>query len=166
MRGRGKGPETALGVLRMERSHAAKLQSRVATEWDRTLALLRAIDFDQLGPGEEVEDLRCVVEMWHDITQEPPRRIAHHGTLLGLSADPTEAFDYMHRVLVGTDPGSYLALCDQAEDGLRAIARLDGPASGPDLRDMIVELMELGVHTSIQSIDWLDRRLGDLEHHP
>jgi hypothetical protein len=150
----------------MERSHAAKLQSRVETEWDRTLALLRAMDFDALGPGEEVEELRGLVEIWHDITQESPRRIASHGALLGLPSDPAEALEYMHRVLVGTDPGSYLALCDQAEEGLKAISRMDGPTPGPQLRDMLVELMELGVHTTIQTIEWLDRRLRDLERGP
>ena len=160
---RGRVPETALGVLRMERAHAAQLQARVAKDWDRTLALLRTIDFADLGPGEEVEDLRSEVEIWHDNTQEPPRRISSHGALLGLSEDPDEAFEYMHRVLVGTDPGSYLALCDRAEEGLRGFAGSGAGSSGPELRDMMVELMELGVGTSIQAIEWLDRRLQDLE---
>jgi hypothetical protein len=33
----------------------------------------------------------------------------------------------------------------------------------PDLRDRLVELMELGVRCSVRSLEWLERRIGDAE---
>jgi hypothetical protein len=76
--------------MRAERSHAQKHQERVAFEWDRTLELIRQVDFDAIPPGEMVEAMRTEVEIWNDLTLEPPRRISTHGVpASGLRRDGT-----------------------------------------------------------------------------
>ena len=154
---------TTLGILRKERAHALKHRSRMAGEWDRTLGLLKTVDFTSLSAGEGVEALRAEVEIWHDLTLDPPRRLTEHRHALGLSDDPEEAYEYMHRVFVGMDPAAYLAMCDQLDGALALVAVEGGPVEGTHIRDMLVELMELGVRSSIRSLEWLERKLSGAE---
>jgi hypothetical protein len=159
----GSGPETVLGALRMERGHAEGNLERVQKEWDRTLTMLREVDFSALVPGLHVDGLRGEVEIWHDLTLEPPRRVSGYGPLLGLPEDIEEAFGYLHRVFVGMEPAAYAEMCDMVDTALQEVGASGEPAARPELRDMIVELMELGVRSSVQSLEWLDIRLSDLE---
>lgn len=161
MQGKDPTPGTLLGRLRAEMAHAESHQRRVAAEWDRTLRLIRTLDFEFIGPGGVLEDIRGMVEIWADLTLEPPRRITAIGEQENLPTDPGERYEYMHRVLVGMDPGAFLSLCDAIEGELDTVVVADRPMSMPDLRDRIVELMELGVRCTIRSREWLERRIGD-----
>jgi hypothetical protein len=156
-------PVTVLGFLRMEIANAREHQQRVATEWDRTLALLRTIDFRSIGPGDHLDAIRGEVEIWNDLTLDPPRRISMHDELADLPRDPEERFEYLHRVFVGMDPATYLNLCDEIEVELDAVARADSPMAMPDLRDQVVELMELAVRASARSIEWMEKRYRDVD---
>ncbi len=159
-------PGTVLGKLRAERTHMEVHQGRVAMEWDRTLELIRTVDFEHVGPGEALEDVRGMVEIWNDLTLEPPRRIASLGVMPGLPSDLDERYEYLHRVLVGMDPPAFLNLCDEIEGELDTIVVADRPIAMPDLRDRIVELMEMGVRCSTRSSEWLERRVQDAEGRP
>ncbi len=163
MRWKGVVAESVLGRLRVERSHALAHQKRVGHEWDRTLELLSKVDFRALGPGWQVDAMRGTVEIWHDLTLEPPRRVSSHGEDLGLASDPEERYEYLHRVFVGREPGEYLLLCDQAEEELKAIAEGGETVSAPELRDRLVELMELGVRSASRSLEWLQAKVRQAE---
>jgi hypothetical protein len=165
MQGIDPTPGTDLGRLRAEMAHARAHQERVAGEWDRTLQLIRTVDFEFVGPGEVLEDIRGMVEIWSDLTLEPPRRIASLGQLEGLPSDGDERYEYMHRVLVGLDPPAYLAMCDAVEGELDTVVVADRPVPMPELRDRIVELMELGVRCSTRAMEWLDMRVRKAEGH-
>jgi hypothetical protein len=121
------------------------------------------VDFGSLGPGEEVEAIRSEVEIWHDLTLEPVRRLFSYGPGLGLSSDGEEAYEYLHRVFVGREVDQYLAMCDAIEGELDAIVAAGGPVDAADLRDMLVELIELGVRASTRAVDWLEKRMRRIE---
>lgn len=159
----GPTPTTVLGRLRAEHAHAVKHQARVAREWDRTLELLRGLDFHALAPGDLLETLRGDVEIWNELTLEPPRRLSSVQGLDGLPADADERYEYMHRVLVGLDPPTYLAMCDAIEGELDLVVVEGGPLELPELRDRLVELIELGVRCSTRSIEWLEHRISRAE---
>jgi hypothetical protein len=161
--GTGPTPETMLGQLRAERAHLEGHQTRVAREWDRTLGVVRAIDFRAVGPGETLEALRGEVEIWNDLALEPPRRITAMGVLPGLSMDDGERYEYLHRVLVGLDPPTFLSMCDIIEGELDLVVAEDKPMDLPELRDRIIELMELSVRCSTRSLEWLEKRIDDAE---
>ncbi len=154
---------TVLGLLRRELAFAGEHQARVATEWDRTLGMLRVMDFRALSPGGALEALRAEVEIWNDLTLEPPRRLAAHPEMGGLPTEEGERLEYLHRVLVGVGPSEYLAMCDEVEAEMDVVASSPGSVSVPQLRDRVVELMELGVRTSVRSIDWLKHRYRDVD---
>lgn len=159
----GVAPVTVLGFLRRELAFASEHQARVAAEWDRTLGMLRGLDFRALRPGEGIEALRGEVEIWNDLTLELPRRLSAHPELGGLPTGEGERLEYLHRVLVGVEPSAYMTMCDEVESELDAVAASGGPVAMPQLRDRVVELMELGVRTSVRSIDWLKRRYQDVD---
>jgi hypothetical protein len=164
LRWTGATAETVLGKLRVEREHALRHQKRVGREWDETLELLGKVDFQAVQPGWQVDSMRGMVEIWHDLTLEPPKRISSHGQDLGLASDPEERYEYLHRVYVGLEPATYLMLCDEAEEELRAIAEGgSGAMPAPELRDRLVELMELGVRSSTRALDWLRSRIREAE---
>ena len=163
MSGWSRTPQTVLGMLRAEHAHALKHQSRIGTEWDRTLELVREVDFEAVAPGEAVESIRAEVEIWHDLTLEPVRRLFSYGPGLELSSDGEEAYEYLHRVFVGREVDQYLAMCDAVEAELDAIVGAGGPVEAPDLRDRLVELIELGVRASTRCVDWLEKRMARLE---
>ena len=163
-RWKGAVAETVLGKLRVEHEHALRHQRRVGREWDDTLKLLGQVDFHDVQPGWQVDSMRGMVEIWHDLTLEPPKRISSHGQDLGLASDPEERYEYLHRVFVGREPAVYLMLCDEAEEELKAIAEGEGgTVSVPELRDRLVELMELGVRSSTRALDWLSMRIREAE---
>jgi len=159
----GVAPVTVLGFLRRELAFASEHQVRVATEWDRTLGMLRGLDFRALVPGEGLAALRGEVEIWNDLTLEPPRRLAAHPELGGLPLEEGERMEYLHRVLVGMEPAAYMAMCDEVESEMDLVAESEGPVSMPQLRDRVVELMEVGVRTSVRSIEWLRHRYRDVD---
>ena len=163
MNGTVSTPNTVLGKLRAERARMEVHQGRLSREWDRTLELVRTVDFESVGPGEVLEDVRGMVEIWNDLTLEPPRRIASIGEMEGLPNNPDERYEYLHRVLVGMDPPAFSSLCDAIEGRLDTIVVADHPIPVPDLRDRIVELMELGVRCSTRSSEWLDMRVQAIE---
>lgn len=163
MVGTGPSPVTLLGMLRAERSHLEGHQARVAREWDRTLEIVRGIDFRSVGPGEVLEAVRGEVEIWNDLTLEPPRRITALGVLPGLPTDVDERYEYLHRVLVGLDPPAFLTMCDVIEGELDLVVAEDRPMDMPELQDRLVELMELCVRCSTRSLEWLEKRIGDAE---
>ena len=163
MIGTGPSPGTMLGMLRAERAHLEDHQARVGREWDRTLEIVRSIDFRSVSPGEGLEAVRGEVEIWNDLALEPPRRITAMGVLPGLPTDGGERYEYLHRVLVGLDPSAFLSMCDIIEGELDLVVAEDRPMDMPDLRDRLVELMELGVRCSVRSLEWLERRIGDAE---
>jgi hypothetical protein len=156
-------PVTVLGLLRREVAHSREHQRRVAVEWDRTLALLRGIDFRSVGPKSGVEAIRGEVEIWNDLTLDPVRRVALLVGLGDLPVNEDERYGYLHRVFVGTDPDSYMAMCDVLEGELDAVSSSPGGTEAQDLRDRVVELMELGVRASARSIEWLEKRYRDVE---
>ena len=156
-------PVTVLGFLRRELANAQDHQKRVALEWDRTLALLRTVDFRSIGPGDHLDAIRGEVEIWNELTLEPPRRISMHDGLADLPLDREERYGYLHRVFVGTDPAAYLSMCDEIEEELDAVASAEGPITMPQLRDRVVELMELAVRSSARSIEWMERRYRDVD---
>ena len=159
----GPTPSTVLGRLRAEQAHARRHQARVAREWDRTLALLQSIDFGSIGPGDLLEALRTEVEIWNELTLESPRRLCRLKGLEGLPSDAGERYEYMHRVLVGLDPPAYLAMCDAIEGELDLVVVAERPVELPELRDRLVELIELGVRCSTRSIEWLEHRISRAE---
>ena len=161
--GTGSSPETMLGQLRAERANLEGHQARVAREWDRTLEIVRGIDFRSVGPGEVLEAVRGEVEIWNDLALEPPRRITALGVLPGLPTDDGERYEYLHRVLVGLDPPAFLSMCDIIEGELDLVVAEDKPMDMPDLQDRLVELMELSVRCSTRSLEWLEKRIGDAE---
>lgn len=163
MQGGSTAPVTVLGFLRREMTHAREHQQRVAAEWDRTLSILRRSDFRVIGPGDDLDAIRGEVEIWNDLTLEPVRRISQHGELGDLPVDGEERYGYLHRVFVGTDTASYAEMCDQVEQELDDVASGPGPVERPELRDRVVELMELGVRCSARSIEWLERRYRDVD---
>ncbi len=163
MSGWSKTPQTVLGRLRAEHVHALKHQSRIGVEWDRTLELVRGVDFEAIGSGPVVESIRAEVEIWHDLTLEPARRLFSYGQDLGLSKDGEEAYEYLHRVFVGREVGQYLVMCDAVEAELDAIVGSEGPVEASDLRDRLVELIELGVRASTRCVDWLEKRMAKIE---
>ncbi len=163
MEGGTAAPATVLGFLRRELVHARDHQQRVAQEWDRTLALLRLVDFRSIGPGDHLDAIRGEVEIWNDLTLEPPRRISMHDELGDLPMDLEERYGYLHRVFVGTDPAAYLMMCDECEAELDSVAGADGPLAMPQLRDRVVELMELAVRSSARSIEWMEKRFRDVD---
>lgn len=163
MGGDGAAPVTVMGFLRRELHHADEHQRRVAAEWDRTLSMLRTVDFRSLGPGRGLDAIRGEVEIWNDLTLEPPRRLAKHEELADLPGDEAERFEYLHRVFVGVDPASYLAMCDEVDGELDTVAKASSPVSLPELRDRVVELMELGVRCSARSIEWMRKRYKDVD---
>jgi hypothetical protein len=140
-----------LGMLRAERAHLEDHQARVGLEWDRTLEIVRGIDFRSVSPGEGLEAVRGEVEIWNELALEPPRRITAMGVLPGLPTDDGERYEYLHRVLVGL------------EGELDLVVAEDRPMDMPELRDRLVELMELGVRCSTRSLEWLEKRIGDAE---
>ena len=156
-------PETMLGRLRAERAHLEGHQARVGREWDLTLEIVRGIDFRSVGPGERLEAVRGEVEIWNDLVLEPPRRIAALGALPVLPTEDGERYEYLHRVLVGLDPPAFLTMCDIIEGELDLVVAEDKPMDMPELRDRLVELMELGVRCSTRSLEWLERRIVDAE---
>jgi len=156
-------PVTVLGFLRRELHHAQEHQRQVAEEWDRTLAMLRMLDFRSLGPGDDLDAIRAEVEIWNELTLDPPRRVAMHDELGNLPMAEEERFGYLHRVFVGMDPRAYLSMCDQVEEELDTVAAADGPMAMPQLRDRVVELMELGVRCSARSIHWMEKRYRDVD---
>lgn len=159
----GPTPTTVLGSLRAEHAHAIKHQARVAREWDRTLGLLKDLDFHALVPGGLLETLRGEVEIWNELTLEPPRRLSRVRGLEGLPTDADERYEYMHRVLVGLDPTAFLAMCDTIEGELDLVVVEGGQVDLPELRDRLVELIELGVRCSTRSIEWLEHRISKAE---
>jgi hypothetical protein len=163
LQGGPAAPVTVLGLLRRELTHAQGHQRRVAEEWDRTLSILRGTDFRAIGPGDGLDAIRGEVEIWNDLTLEPVRRLSQHEEMGDLPLDDGERYDYLHRVLVGTDAASFLAMCDRVEAEVDAIASSPGPVDGTDLRDRVVELMELGVRCSARSIEWLEKRYRDVD---
>lgn len=154
---------TELGLLRADLAHAMRHHQRVSEEWDRTLELVQGTDFEGLKPGHDVQALSRSVEVWHDLTLEMPRHVAAHGDKLGLSQDHEERYGYLHRVFVGMEPRSYLALCDEAEELLTKVEEHGAPMPVPELRDRLVELMELGVRGSTRATDWLEKRISKSE---
>ena len=156
-------PVTVLGLLRREMSHSQEHQRRVAEEWDHTLGILRGIDFSSLGPGKELLAMRAEVEIWNDLTLDPVRRVTKLEGLGDLPKDEGERYGYLHRVFIGIDPDAYLTMCDEMEERLGYIASSEGGEEAPDLRDRMVELMELGVRASARSIEWLGKRYRDVE---
>jgi hypothetical protein len=156
-------PVTVLGLLRREMIQSREHQQRVAEEWDRTLAMLRGVDFRAVGPGSRLEAIRGEVEIWNDLTLDPVRRLSLHEDLGDLPGDEGERYGYLHRVFVGTDPQSYLEMCDLVEEELRVAVSSEGTREAPGLRDRVVELMELGVRASARSIEWLEKRYRDVE---
>jgi hypothetical protein len=156
-------PVTVMGFLRRELSHAREHQQRVAREWDRTLGILRRVDFRSIGPGEDLGSIRSEVEIWNDLTLDPPRRLSLHDELGDLPRDREERYEYLHRVFIGMDPGSYLAMCDEVERELDVATSSTGQVSLPQLRDRVVELMELGVRCSARSIEWMEKRYQDVD---
>lgn len=163
MHGGTEAPVTVLGFMRRELAHSREHQRRVAREWDRTLALLRTMDFRSMGPGDDLDPVRGEVEIWNDLTLEPVRRISQHRGLDDLPTDDVERFDYLHRVFVGLDPAAYLEMCDRVESELDGVASSSGPVELPQLRDRVVELMELGVRCSARSREWLEKRYRDVD---
>ena len=163
MIGIGPTPGTMLGRLRAEQAHLEGHQARVAREWDSTLEIVRGIDFREVAPGEDLEAVRGEVEIWNDLALEPPRRIAALGILPGLPTDDGERYEYLHRVLVGLDPPAFLSMCDIIEGELDLVVAEGKPMDLPELRDRLVELMELGVRCSTRSLEWLEKRIGDAE---
>jgi hypothetical protein len=155
--------DTELGRLRAELDHARMFQRRIEREWARTLALIQDIDFDTIEPGRKLEGLRAATEIWHDLTLEPPRSVASHAIGAGLPSNGKERFGYLHRVFVGYGPDEYSDMCDRIEDRIDQVYSDTGPQTMPDLRDMIVELMELGVGTSTRSMEWLEAKIRELE---
>jgi hypothetical protein len=156
-------PVTVLGLLRREMSHCQEHQMRVAEEWDHTLEILRGIDFSALGPGKELLAIRAEVEIWNDLTLDPVRRVTQLEGLGGLPEDEGERYGYLHRVFVGIDPDTYLTMCDEMEERVGDIGSSERTEEAPDLRDRMVELMELGVRASARSIEWLEKRYKDVE---
>jgi len=152
-----------LGRLRAELAHLEGHQARVALEWDRTLEIVRGIDFKEVRPGERLEAVRGEVEIWNELALEPPRRISAMGNLPGLPTDDAERYEYLHRVLVGLDPPAFLSMCDIIEGELDLVVAEDRSKDMPELRDRLVELMELGVRCSTRSLEWLEMRIGDAE---
>jgi hypothetical protein len=61
------------------------------------------------------------------------------------------------------EPDEFLNKCDTIEGELDTVMANDGPVRMPELRDRIVELMELGVLSSTTSLEWLAKRIKDLE---
>jgi hypothetical protein len=163
MDGRTVAPVTVMGFLRAELIHAREHQRRVAKEWDRTLGILRSVDFRSIEPSDDLDPIRSEVEIWNDLTLDPPRRISLHDELGDLPLDKWERYDYLHRVFVGMDPADYMSLCDEVEGELDGIASSNGPVSLPQLRDRVVELMELGVRCSARSIEWMEKRYRDVD---
>ncbi len=161
--GTGPSPGTMLGRLRAEMAHLESHQARVALEWDRTLEIVRGIDFRDVHPGEGLEAVRGEVEIWNELALEPPRRISAMGALPGLPTDDAERYEYLHRVLVGLDPPAFLSMCDIIDGELDLVMAEDKPMDMPELRDRLVELMELGVRCSTRSLEWLDMRIRDAE---
>jgi hypothetical protein len=156
-------PVTVMGFLRMELAHAREHQRRVAKEWDRTLGILRKVDFRSIGPGDHLDAIRAEVEIWNDLTLDPPRRVSLHEEMDDLPMDQGERYEYLHRVFVGMDPGTYLAMCDEVEQELDFVTSATGSVSMPGLRDRVVELMELGVRCSARSIEWMEKRYRDVD---
>ncbi len=144
-------------------AHAKEHQRRVAEEWDRTLSMLRGLDFRDIGPGDGLEAIRGEVEIWNDLTLEPVRRISRLAELGDLPVDAEERYGYLHRVFIGTDAASYLQMCDLLEEELDVVASSRGPVDGTGLRDRVVELMELGVRCSARSIEWIEKRYRDVD---
>jgi hypothetical protein len=159
----GAVPVTVLGYLRREIHHAREHQQRVAVEWDRTLTMLGNLDFHAVGPGEPLEDLRGEVEIWNDLTLDPIRRISGHEELRDLPRDRDERFEYLHRVFVGMDPRTYSAMCDKVEAEVGEVSSAGAPVPMPQLRDRVVELMEVGVRCSARCIEWLEKRYKDVD---
>ncbi|MCK5414951.1 MAG: hypothetical protein KAJ35_06190 [Thermoplasmata archaeon] len=162
LEGGNVAPVTVLGFYRKELAHGREHQQRVAEEWDRTLAILKDVDFLSIGPGDRLAAIRGEVEIWNDLTLDPPRRISMHDELGDLPMDPDERYEYLHRVFIGMSPGKYLTMCDEVEQELDAVASSKGPTPMPQLRDRIVELMELGVRCSARSIEWMEKRYRDV----
>ncbi|MCK4971586.1 MAG: hypothetical protein KAS77_13710 [Thermoplasmata archaeon] len=162
LEGRNAAPVTVLGFYRKELAHGREHQQRVAEEWDRTLAILKDVDFQSIGPGDRLAAIRGEVEIWNDLTLDPPRRISMHDELGDLPMDPDERYEYLHRVFIGLSPGKYLTMCDEVEQELDAVASSKGPTPVPQLRDRIVELMELGVRCSARSTEWMKKRYQDV----
>lgn len=163
MQGGPTAPVTVLGLLRRELAHAKAHQRRVSEEWDRTLSMLRILDFHAIGPGEGLDAVRGEVEIWNDLTLEPVRRLSQHRELGDLPVDAEERYGYLHRVFVGTDSTSYLRMCDEVEAEMDAIVSAPDPVNGTGLRDRVVELMELGVRCSARSMEWLEMRYRDVD---
>lgn len=155
---------TELGSLRAERDRARRHQAALQREWDRTLSLIRDLDFEELAPGKDLEGLRAAAEVWHDLTLDPVRSISIHVRAEDLPEGRDERFDYLHRVFVGYGPDEYSSLCDQLEDGIEEVYASSAPVPRPDLRDRAVELMELGVRSSTRSYEWLEGRIKELEN--
>jgi hypothetical protein len=154
---------TELGSLRAERDRAGRHQRRLEGEWDRTLALIKDLDFDEVAPGRGLEGLRSATEIWHDLTLDPVRSISTQVQGAGLPDDRDERYDYLHRVFIGYRPEEYSTMCDQLEEGIEEVYASAAPIARPDLRDRVVELMELGVRSSTRSVEWLDGRIKELE---
>jgi hypothetical protein len=149
---KGVFAETELGSLRAEWDRAQRHQRKRQKEWDRALALMKDLDFDELAPGRGLEGLRTASEIWHDLTLDPVRSISIHVRGAGLPEDKGERFDYLHRVFIGYDPDEYSSLCDQLEDGIDEVYASEAPVARPDLRDRVVELMELGIRSYTKSV--------------
>jgi len=152
-----------LGQLRAERADLEAHQAKIAQEWDRTLNIVRSIDFRTVAPGEALEAVRGEVEIWNDLALEPPRSITALGPLPGLPTNEGERYEYLHRVLVGLDPPAFLSMCDIIEGELDLVVAEGKPMDMPELRDRIIELMELSVRCSTRSLEWLEKRIGDAE---
>jgi len=86
-----------------------------------------------------------------------------HDELGDLPVEEDERFGYLHRVFVGMDPATYLSMCDEVEEELDTVAASDVPLNMPQLRDRVVEMMELGVRCSARSIEWMEKRYRDVD---
>ena len=90
-------------------------------------------------------------------------RLHSYGNDLGLSQDGAEAYEYLHRVFVGRQVDAYLVMCDTIEGELDSIVAAGTEVTMPDLRDRLVEVMELGVGSATRCVDWLEKKIAAIE---